>query len=85
MTESERLRAQAERCFRLATEAVASDVAATMYKLASDYLALAHAVEQAASGQQQQQGSQLPPPAEHRQQPALQQQQVQPNDKDDGA
>ena len=79
MTESERLRAQAERCFRLAKGSTAPDVAQSMYKLASDYLALAQAVERAeASGQRQQRGNQLPVSPVRGQQPALQQQQAQP-------
>jgi len=79
MTESERLRAQSERCLRLARESTASDVARSMYKLAADYLALAQSVEQAeASGQRQQRGNQLPVSPDRGQQPALQQQQAQP-------
>ena len=80
MTESERLRAQAERCLRLAGSAIESDIGRRMHELAAEYLALARAMEKAeASGQQQQRREQPPPPSpEQGQQPALQQQQVQP-------
>ena len=83
MTEAERLRAQAERCLRLAQRAVATDVAQSMYYLASEYLERAKALEQI-SGQPQQRDSEPPPPApEPAQQPAQQQQQVQPTKKEE--
>ena len=60
MTESEHLREQAARCLRLARSALASDVAQSMLKLASDYLALAREVEKAEPrGQRQQSGDTL--------------------------
>ena len=83
MTEAERLRAQAERCLRLAQRAVATDVAQSMYYLASEYLERAKALEQI-SGQRQQRDSEPPPPSpEPAQQPAQQQQQVQPTKKEE--
>jgi hypothetical protein len=83
MTEVERMRAQAERCLRLAQQAAATDVAQSMYYLASEYLEQARALERAA-GQQQQRGIELPPPAaEHAQPHAQQQQQIQPPKDDD--
>jgi hypothetical protein len=45
MTEAERLRAQAERCLRLAKGADKSDVADTMRALAAQYLERAHGLE----------------------------------------
>jgi hypothetical protein len=79
MTEVERLRAQAERCLRLAQQAAATDVAQSMYYLASEYLEQARALERTA-GQQQQRGREIPPPAasESAQPHAQQQQQIQP-------
>ena len=78
MNDVERLRAQAERCLRLAQQAVATDVAQSMYYLASEYLDQARALERT-SGQQQQRGVEVPPPAPaHPEQHAQQQQQIQP-------
>ena len=80
MTEVERLRAQAERCLRLAQQAVATDVAQSMYYLASEYLEQARALERTAT-QHQQRGSELPPPAHgpaHAEPHVQQQQQIQP-------
>jgi hypothetical protein len=83
MTDVERLRAQAERCLRLAQQAVAIDVAQSMYYLASQYLDQARALERS-SGQQQQRGSEVPPPAPgHAESHAQQQQQIQPPKKDE--
>jgi hypothetical protein len=73
MTEEERLRSEAERCLRLARQITANDVAATLTKLASDYLQRAKTLESGA-GQRQQRGDR-PPPAAQAQQPTLQQQQ----------
>src|SRR5438270_98084 len=61
MTEAQRLRAQSERCLRLAREPIAPDMAESLHKLGLDYLAQANAVERS-SGQQQQRGNQPPPP-----------------------
>ena len=83
MTDVERLRAQAKRCLRLAQQAAATDVAQSMYYLASEYLDQARALERT-SGQQQQRGNEVPPPASgHAEQHAQQQQQIQPSKKDD--
>ncbi|HEX4555467.1 MAG TPA: hypothetical protein VH249_15850 [Xanthobacteraceae bacterium] len=83
MTEVERLRAQAERCLRLAQQAAATDVAQSMYYLASEYLDQARALERT-SGQQQQRGGHVPPPAPgHAEQHAQQQQQIQPPKEDE--
>jgi primosomal protein N'' len=77
MTDVERLRAQAKRCLRLAQQAAATDVAQSMYYLASEYLDQARALERT-SGQQQQRGNEVPPPASgHAERHAQQQQQQQ--------
>jgi hypothetical protein len=69
MTEEERLRAEGERCLRLARQTTATDVAATLSKLASDYLERANALGSSAS-QPQQSGIQPPAPlAEQARQP----------------
>jgi primosomal protein N'' len=81
MTEVERLRAQAKRCLRLAQQAAATDVAQSMYYLASEYLDQARALERT-SGQQQQRGSEVPPAPGHAEQHAQQQQQIQPPKKE---
>jgi primosomal protein N'' len=83
MTDVERLRAQAKRCLRLAQQAAATDVAQSMYYLASEYLDQARALERT-SGQQQQRGNEVPPPASgHAEQHAQQQQQIQPPKEDE--
>jgi hypothetical protein len=83
MTDVERLRAQAKRCLRLAQQAAATDVAQSMYYLASEYLDQARALERS-SGQQQQRGGEVPPPAPgHAESHAQQQQQIQPPKKDE--
>jgi hypothetical protein len=83
ISEAQRLRTQAERCLRLAKGPIDRDMAESLHKLGTDYLAQANAIERG-WGQQQQRGNQPPPPLpEHGQQPALQQQQVQPEDEGD--
>ena len=83
MTDVERLRAQAKRCLRLAQQAAATDVAQSMYYLASEYLDQARALERTSS-QQQQRGNEVPPPAPgHAEQHAQQQQQIQPPKEDE--
>ena len=83
MNDVERLRAQAKRCLRLAQQAAATDVAQSMYYLASEYLDQARALERT-SGQRQHRGSELPPRAsEHAEQHAQQQQQTQPLKEDE--
>jgi hypothetical protein len=61
MTEVERLRAQADRCFGLAQRAVARDAAESMYNLAAEYLEEAKALERAASKQSGDQRAPRPP------------------------
>ena len=79
MSEAERLRAEAQRCLRLARDIGVGDVAQNLKSLAADFLERAADLERRASHQQQQQSDQPPPlpSSHHAQAPAQQQQQPQ--------